>query len=96
MKTIGNDGLVKMANVFGNDAEARTWIGYIENGKVEFFEGVIRGKIVEARGENGFGWDAIFQPEGYEKTFAEMTMEEKNESSMRKMAFQKLKNYLDK
>ncbi len=96
MKTIDNDGLVKMAKIFGNDAEARTWIGYLENGKIEFFEGVVRGKIVESRGENGFGWDAIFQPEGCEKTFAQMTMKEKNELSMRKMAFQKLKHYLQK
>lgn len=95
MKTIGNEGLVKIADSFGNKAEARTWIGYLNNGKVEFFEGVIKGTIVEPRGENGFGWDAIFQPEGYEKTFAEMTMEEKNELSMRKIAFQRLKDYLN-
>jgi len=96
MKTIGNEGLVKIANSFSNKAEARTWIAYLNNGKVEFFEGVIKGTIVEPRGENGFGWDAIFQPEGYEKTFAEMTMEEKNELSMRKIAFQRLKDYLNK
>ena len=94
MKTIGNDGLVKITNSFGNKAEAKTWIGYLSEGKVEFFEGVVEGKIVEPRGKNGFGWDAIFQPEGYEKTFAEMTMEEKNKLSMRKMAFEKLKEYL--
>jgi len=52
--------------------------------------------IVEPKGENGFGWDKIFQPEGFEKTFAEMSMEEKNEISMRKKAFQKLKRYLRK
>ena len=96
MKTVGNNGLVKMAKEFGDTAEAKTWVGYLEEGKVEFFEGVIKGKIVKPRGENGFGWDAIFLPEGFDKTFAEMTMEEKNELSMRKIAFQKLKDYLNR
>jgi len=94
MKTIGNDGLVKIANNFGNTAEARTLIGYLENGKTEFFEGTIKGKIVEPRGENGFGWDTVFQPEGYKKTFAEMSTEEKNAISHRKIALEKLKEYL--
>lgn len=96
MKTIGSEGLVKIANTFGNKAEARTWIGFLEDGRVEFFEGVVKGEIVKARGENGFGWDKIFQPEGFDKTFAEMTMEEKNKVSMRKKAFQKLRGYLEK
>jgi len=95
MKTVGNDGLYKIAQVFGNfNAEAKTVIGYSDSeGKVSFFEGSIRGTIVSPRGE-GFGWDPIFQPDGYTKTFGELTAEEKNSISMRKIALEKLKQNL--
>jgi non-canonical purine NTP pyrophosphatase (RdgB/HAM1 family) len=97
MKTIGNDGLVKISESYGNPrATAKCIVGFSkEDGTVEYFEGSIDGEIVRPRGENGFGWDPIFQPEGSSKTFAEMTQEEKNKISMRKIAFQKLKNYLE-
>ncbi len=97
LKTIGNDGLYKLAESFNNfNASAKVVIGLSkEDRTTEFFEGEIKGKIVSPRGENGFGWDAIFEIEGTGKTFAEMTQEEKNEISMRKIAFQKLKGYLE-
>lgn len=97
MKTIGNEGLARIAESFGNaGGEAKVVIGYADgNGNVEFFEGSFRGTIVQPRGENGFGWDPIFQPEGYDKTFAEFTEEEKNRVSMRRIAFEKLRNHLD-
>src|SRR3989344_6640488 len=65
MKTVGNDGLYKLAETFGNyNAEAKVVIGYSDSsGNVEFFEGITKGTIVSPRGEGGFGWDAIFQPE---------------------------------
>jgi non-canonical purine NTP pyrophosphatase (RdgB/HAM1 family) len=96
LKTIGNEGLVKISQAMNNDlAEAKVVIGYqSEDGKVEYFEGYIKGKIVEPRGENGFGWDPIFQPDNETKTFGEMTLEEKSKISMRRIAFQKLKDYL--
>lgn len=96
MKTIGNDGLVKIVESFGNQkATAKCIVGLSkEDGSVEFFEGTIDGEIVKPRGDNGFGWDPIFLPTGWDKTFAEMTQEEKNEISMRKIAFQKLSDYL--
>lgn len=89
IKTIGNEGLVKMVKSLGNSkAVASVVIGYRCGDVTEFFEGVIEGVITEPRGDNGFGWDAIFQPINKDKTFAEMTFEEKNEISMRKIAFQ--------
>lgn len=96
MKTIGNDGLVKIAQSYGNSkVTARCLIGLSsDNGEVEFFEGSIEGEIVSPRGGNGFGWDSIFQPTGWTMTFAEMSAEEKGEISMRKIAFQKLNDYL--
>ncbi|MEM4330714.1 MAG: RdgB/HAM1 family non-canonical purine NTP pyrophosphatase [Candidatus Pacearchaeota archaeon] len=97
LKTIGNEGIFNLTEKLGNNnAEAKTIIGYARNEKeIYFFEGSLRGKIVYPRGKNGFGWDEIFQPEKSNKTFAEMTLEEKNNFSMRKIATEKLKNFLD-
>lgn len=96
MKTIGNDGLVNIANNFKNfSARAVVIVGYLDStSQIHYFEGEIKGKIVEARGTNGFGWDSIFQPEGHEKTFAEMTIEEKNNISHRRLALNKLRDFL--
>lgn len=96
MKTIGNDGLYKIAQGFGNfKATAKTIIGLAkEDGSIEFFEGAIEGELVEPRGNKGFGWDPIFQPIGHAKTFAEMDQSEKNEMSMRRMALNNLKAVL--
>lgn len=92
LKTVGNQGLVKMLQPFGNTkATAKTVIGYTKDGaNFQFFEGSLRGIIVEPRGENGFGWDSIFQELNSGKTFAEMTKEEKNACSMRRIAFESL------
>ncbi len=97
LKTIGNDGLYKVAKSFGNfRAEAKTIIGYFDGKKTEFFEGSFNGSLVEPRGKNGFGWDSIFLPEGTIKTFAELSAEEKNSFSMRKLAAEKLAAHLQK
>jgi inosine triphosphate pyrophosphatase len=82
---------------FSNDkkASAIISIGYCKpNSEPICFTGETRGKIVEAKGDNGFGWDKIFVPNGYDKTFAEMTKEEKNKISHRKLALEKLKEFL--
>lgn len=57
------------------------------------FQGKTLGKIVEPRGSRDFGWDPCFQPEGYDKTYAEMPKEEKNKISHRSKALDKLKTY---
>ena len=92
LKTVGNEGLYKIAEAFGNfDAEAKTIVGHSNaNKEISFYEGTIKGTIVAPRGE-GFGWDAIFQPQGHDETFGEMDAEEKNSLSMRKIALEKLK-----
>lgn len=96
-QTIGFDGLAMFVEKLGNpNAEAKTIIGYAKSPKKHFFfEGTIQGTIVLPRGHNGFGWDVIFQPKGYQKTFAQMNREEKNAISMRRIAFEKLKSFLD-
>lgn len=98
VKSMGLEGLVKMAESVGNNnCEARTIIGYTDKlGNTNYFEATIKGKIVSPRGNIGWGWDSVFQPEGYNETFSEMTIEQKNELSMRRMALEKLKKYLDR
>lgn len=97
LKTIGNNGLAEITEKLGNNkAEAKTIIGYAKNyEEIYFFEGEIKGEIVKPRGESNFGWDPIFLPDGYKKTFAEMSQEEKNEISMRRNALNKLKEFLE-
>lgn len=97
-KALNIEGIYKIALKMGNQSvEAKTTIGYCnKKGEIAFFESVVKGRIVEPRGNIGWGWDPIFQQDGYEKTYAEMTMEQKNELSMRKIALEKLKEYLKK
>jgi non-canonical purine NTP pyrophosphatase (RdgB/HAM1 family) len=96
LKTIKKEGLYKLAETFGNyNAEAKVVIGYSDSsGNVDFFEGDIHGTLVEPRGLYGFGWDSIFLPDGHTKTFAEMLETEKNDISMRRIAVEKLKEFL--
>ena len=76
-------------------ARFRTVIALIQQGKVHEFEGIVNGNIIsERRGGEGFGYDPIFQPEGYDQTFAEMGAETKNQISHRARATQKLADYL--
>jgi XTP/dITP diphosphohydrolase len=61
------------------------------------FEGIVKGKVLSSsRGENGFGYDPLFMPEGHEKTFAEMTPSYKNRISHRAHALRKLKKSIKK
>ena len=92
LKTIGPEGLAQLGTSFGAAARAKTLIGFARHADdIQYFEGEVAGKIVQPRGTSCFGWDGVFEPEGYDKTFAEMTSEEKNAMSMRRMALEKLK-----
>ncbi len=76
-------------------AQFRTVVALVEAGEVRFFEGVIRGRIAHERfGNGGFGYDSVFVPEGYDKTFAELPAEVKNSISHRALATSKLVTYL--
>ena len=67
------------------------------NGKVKTVKGVVRGRIInEMRGANGFGYDAVFMPAGFKKTFAEMSSAQKNKLSHRSRALKKIKAILAK
>jgi inosine triphosphate pyrophosphatase len=96
LKSAGREGVVKIAKLFGNQkAKARVTLGFVDSdGENKYFEGIVKGKIVEPKGESDFGWDPIFVPEEHDKTYAQMGMEEKNKISHRKIALEKLKEYL--
>ncbi len=87
--------LRKMAKINRRKARFRTVISLIINGKEDLFEGVVNGEILfSKKGGSGFGYDPIFQPDGFEKSFAEMGMDEKNKIGHRGRAVQKLINFL--
>jgi XTP/dITP diphosphohydrolase len=89
--------LRKLENKNSRKAQFRTVICLILNGKEKIFEGICKGIIIaERRGASGFGYDPVFIPDGSAKTFAEMTMEEKNIFSHRKKAIEKLITFLKK
>lgn len=78
-------------------ANFKTVIALNLNGKQNLFTGIINGKIIEEKiGTNGFGYDPIFVADGYEKTFAELTMEEKSTISHRGIAVKELILFLQK
>lgn len=88
--------LSRLGSATNRKARFRTVISLIWNGEEHFFEGAIEGTIRhELSGAAGFGYDPIFQPDGYTKTFAQMTLEEKNAISHRAKAVDKLLNFLN-
>ena len=89
--------LHNLSSATNKTARFKTVISLILNSKEYFFEGICPGKIIAVRkGENGFGYDPVFVPEGSDKTFAEMNMEGKNKFSHRKKAMEKLMQFLNK
>jgi XTP/dITP diphosphohydrolase len=98
LDTLRPEGILKMLNGEKNrKASVSTCIAYADQNGAAVFTGTIRGKIADSlKGENGFGYDPIFVPDGYDRTYAEMTSEEKNEISMRKIALLKFKEFMAK
>ncbi|MFM2116975.1 MAG: RdgB/HAM1 family non-canonical purine pyrophosphatase [Bacteroidota bacterium] len=89
--------LHQLKNKQNRKAQFRTVISLLQNGVEKQFEGICKGEItLEPSGENGFGYDPVFIPEGSTKTFAEMNIEEKNEYSHRRKAVEKLVAHLKK
>lgn len=95
--TIGNMQLL-LQNIEGEtdrSAQFVTYIALIIKGEIRTFEGVCKGTILtQMQGNEGFGYDPIFQPEGFEETFAQMSSEQKNAVSHRGKATRKLIEYL--
>lgn len=87
--------LQKLAYCHNKNARFRTIICLIIDGQQYFFEGICSGKIIaEKRGAHGFGYDSIFIPDGAVQTFAEMTLDQKNEYSHRTKAIAQLIDFI--
>jgi non-canonical purine NTP pyrophosphatase (RdgB/HAM1 family) len=95
-ESIGNEGICRFTDVSATrNAVTEVVFGYCDNDGVKTFTGSKAGLISrEPRGKDGFGWDAVFIPHGYNKTRAEMTQSEMDLSTMRKEAIEKLADYL--
>ncbi|MBC7946939.1 MAG: RdgB/HAM1 family non-canonical purine NTP pyrophosphatase [Chitinophagaceae bacterium] len=87
--------LHKLENVANRSARFRTVISLIIDGRETLFEGICEGQIIEEkRGTGGFGYDPVFVPNGADKTFGEMTLDEKGLYSHRRKATEKLVVFL--
>jgi XTP/dITP diphosphohydrolase len=88
--------LEELTEAENRKARFRTVIVLILDGSVHYFEGIVNGKIItERKGAKGFGYDPVFLPDGYDKTFAEMPLSEKNKISHRAQAVGKLVDFLN-
>lgn len=89
--------LQKLENQANRKAQFRCIIALVDATGPVFFEGIVKGQIISTpRGYHGFGYDPVFVPQGWKKTMAEMTPEEKNNFSHRGEAVRKLVHYLQK
>ncbi len=94
------NNIQKLLNELGartnRTARFKTVIALVIDGKEHFFEGEIKGQItLQPIGNGGFGYDPVFIPEGYDQTFAQMSLDEKNRISHRAIATQKLVDFLN-
>ncbi|GCD76917.1 non-canonical purine NTP pyrophosphatase [Thermaurantimonas aggregans] len=89
--------LTELETVTDRTARFVTVLCFVKDGDVHYFEGEVKGIIVDSpRGNQGFGYDPVFLPDGFNKTFAEMTLDEKNSISHRKRALEKFLAFLQK
>lgn len=87
--------LKNLEGVENRRARFRTVISLIEGGEEHLFEGIVEGRIIDREsGSEGFGYDPLFVPDGFDRTFAEMSADEKNAISHRGRAVRKLVAYL--
>lgn len=93
---LGNEGLCRLLDGYKDrSARAEVCFCFYDGKTLETFTGEMNGTIANLpRGEQSFGWDPIFIPEGHAKTWGEMDMEEQKETSMRRIALKKLEAYL--
>lgn len=89
--------LSELNGIAERSAQFKAVVTYIDESGIQQFEGIIKGQVAsEKTGEDGFGYDPIFMPEGYDQTFAELSAEVKNTMSHRKRSVEKLAQFLNK
>lgn len=94
LKTLGNDALFTLAGKQGEPAVASCSIAYYDGQNLLTVRGDVNGTIVASRGDNGFGFDKTFVPDGYDQTYAEMSGEQKDSISHRSVAIKLFVNAL--
>lgn len=95
MERVGAEGICEMLRANTQRAAYAKTIVALFDGSLHLFEGVVEGSIaVSPVGSQGFGWDSIFIPNGSAQTFAQMRPEEKDAFSMRRIAFQRMQQFL--
>lgn len=96
LEEMGTNGICSLvAGLDNRTAEAEVCIGYYDGEHLEICAGIIQGRISESpKGSGGFGWDEIFIPDGYQQTRSEMSEEDYDATSPRKIALEKLDKYL--
>ena len=89
--------LEELKNIKNRKARFKTIISLVLNERFYQFEGIINGEILlSKKGSNGFGYDPIFKPDGYKKSFAELSLDIKNKISHRALAMSKLIDFISK
>jgi len=87
--------LKNLKNIKNRNARFKTVIALIIDNKLHIFSGIVEGYILDSpKGNNGFGYDPIFCPNGFDKSFAELTLKEKNLISHRSFAMKKLIDFI--
>lgn len=96
LQELDNDGLCRLLNGYKNrSAIASVLFGYFDGTELKTYGGEMRGTVADKpRGARGFGWDPIFIPASYSKTWGEMTIDEQASTSMRRIALKKLEKEL--
>ena len=96
LESIGADGLHNLVKDKNDECTAGCLltIGLTKTSELVQFLGQAHGKIVASRGNSGFGWDKIFLPQGHQRTYGQMSPEEKNIISHRALAVQKLRSWI--
>ena len=94
------DNMEKLLDLLKNKtnrkAQFRTVIALIIDGEEHLFEGIVKGEVLDKKkGDKGFGYDPVFLPDGYDQSFAELPINEKNEISHRARALKKLNKFLN-
>ncbi len=94
-KELGNEGLCRLVDGKNRSCVATVCYGFCDGTDVKFFEGSMKGTVSDApRGDNSFGWAPVFIPDGYDKTYAELTNEEQAKVAMRAEALKKFREFI--
>ena len=94
-KELENEGLCRLADGKDRHCIATVCYGFYNGSTVRLFSGSMAGTIADSpRGNNSFGWSPIFIPEGYDKTYAEMSDEDRSPFAMRNKALKDVQEYL--